>query len=69
MEYYLEVLEIYMPEASHYKISLPLFNGVYLENEHMFHLLSLNISIRRKKSSFLSNLGPTSLNRTLSILL
>jgi len=51
MEYYLEVLETSMFEASHYKICLPLFNGVYLENEHMFHLLPLNILTGSKKEA------------------
>lgn len=48
-----------MSEASHYKISLPLFNAVYLENEHMFGLLPWNILIgRKKKESFFPSQAP-----------
>lgn len=63
MEYYQEVLEIYISEASHYKIFLPLFNGVYLEKECVFHLLPLNILIRRKKESLVPIWAPINWTR------
>lgn len=51
MEYFVQVLEVCISETPHYKSSLPLFNGVHLENEHVFHLLLLSTLIRRKEGS------------------